>query len=196
MGPIREHAYAGAAEDRIPHAAPEKFTAPLKEMPAFKDAETLGQRIIMQGPANLCLIRSGQDLTSVHGEELQAYRENIEPALARGLAFLAENPGTGCFESRYMSHCDRQGQPIAKTFGMQMFLSIGHMIDWANSHPTHLDIFNSFQAMAMERQGDFDLRLWHEVAVMGEGGSYAEYVNCHPKTGLLPYRHALQHQRG
>ena len=195
VGPIREHAYPGAAEDRIPNAAPGKFAATLK-MPAFIQGKTLKQKIIVQGPANLCLIRSGQDFTSVKGEELQIYRENIEPALARGLAFLAENSDTGCFESRHMTHCDRQWQPLAKTFGMQIFLSIRHMMEWANSHPTHLDIFNSFQAMAMERQGDFDLRLWHEVAVMEEGDSCAEYVNCHPKTGMLPYAQALQHQRG
>lgn len=196
VGPIREHAYPGAVEDRIPNAVPGKFDATVHDMLVSQLRETLGQRIILQGPANLCLIRSGQDLTAVKGDELDTYNKDIEPALARGLAFLAGNPDTGCFESRYMRHCDMQGQPIAKTFGMQMFLSIKHMIDWAKSHPTHLDIFNSFQTMAMERQGEFDLRLWHEVAVMGEGDSYAEYVNCHPKTGLLPYANALQHQKG
>jgi len=45
--------------------------------------------------------------------------------------------------------------------------------------------------MAMQREGQFDLRLWHEVAVMDEGDSYAEYINCDPMTGLLPFAHAL-----
>lgn len=30
------------------------------------------------------------------------------------------------------------------------------------------------------------LRTWHEVYVMLEGGHRFEYLNCHPDTGLLP----------
>lgn len=191
IGPIREHAYWGGMEDRIPNSAPGKFDPKFDEMPAQKPMQTLGQRIILKGPKNLCLIRSGQDLTSVKAEELAEYNQDIEPHLSAGLKFLADNHGTGCFDSRYMTHCDEKGRAIAKTFGMQVFLSISHLQKWAQFHPTHLAIFDSFQKMAMEREGQFDLRLWHEVAVMDEGDSYAEYVNCDPMTGLLPYAHAL-----
>lgn len=192
IGPILEHGYPGGAEDRIPNSAVGQMQTPFDTMPQPELRDTKGCRFIVQGPKNLCLIRSGQDLTAVTGDELQTYETTIEPALARGLAFLADNADTGCFESRYMKHCDASGTNISKTFGMQVFLSISHLMAWAKSHPTHDDIFNSFQAMALEKQGQFDLRLWHEVAVMGEGDSYAEYVNCHPRTGLLPFTHALK----
>jgi len=191
VGPIREHAYWGGMEDRIPNSAPGVFDPSLKKMPAVKTQETLGKRIVLKGPKNLCLIRSGQDLTSVKSDELAEYNQDIEPHLSAGLKFLADNSGTGCFDSRYMTHCDTQGRAIPKTFGMQVFLSISHLQKWAQFHPTHLSIFNSFQNMAMQREGQFDLRLWHEVAVMDEGDSYAEYVNCDPMTGLLPFAHAL-----
>ena len=192
IGPIREHAYWGGAEDRIPNARPGIMDPEIKSMPEAVRAETRGALIEIQGPHNLCLIRSGQDLTEVGPSERQDYDANIEPALKTGLKFLADTPSTGCFDSRYMKHCDGHGNPIEKTFGMQVFLSIGRLMEWAKSHPTHLDIFNRFQEMAERMQGQFDLRLWHEVAVMPAGATTAIYVNCDPLTGLLPFNHALR----
>ncbi len=191
IGPIREHAYPGAAEDRIPNSGPDRLWTPFQAMPEPKSIASHGKRITVKGPKNVCVIRSGQDLTAVSGDELTTYNKRIEPSLAKGLKFLGDNWDTGCFESRYMQHCEPNGSKIAKTFGMQVFLSITHMIEWAKSHPTHLAIFNSFQNMAERLEGQFDLRLWHEVAVMDEGDSYAEYINCHPQTGFLPFAHAL-----
>ena len=191
VGPIREHGYWGGMEDRIPNSAPTVLDTSMDSMPEFRLSETLGKRVVVKGPKNLCVIRSGQDLTAVKADELAEYNQDIEPRLSTGLAFLGQNSDTGCFESRYMTHCDMQGHMIGKTFGMQVFLSISHLQRWAQFHPTHLAIFNSFQNMAMSREGQFDLRLWHEVAVMDESDSYAEYVNCDPQTGLLPFAHAL-----
>jgi aldoxime dehydratase len=191
IGPIREHGYSGAAEDRIPNSGHDKLRTLYQAMPEPKVIESHGKRLVLKGPKNVCVIRSGQDFTTVEGSELDTYTKHIEPALAKGLKFLGENSETGCFESRYMQHCEPDGAKINKTFGMQVFLSISHMIEWAKSHPTHLAIFNSFQNMAERLEGQFNLRLWHEIAVMDEGDSYAEYVNCHPQTGFLPFAHAL-----
>lgn len=191
VGPIREHAYWGGMEDRIPNSAPGVLDPSVDIMPAALPTETRGKRLIVKGPKNLCVIRSGQDLSAVKADELAEYNKDIEPHLSAGLNFLSEHSETGCFESRYMTHCDPQGKAIPKTFGMQVFLSVSHLQRWAQFHPTHLAIFNSFQNMAMAREGQFDLRLWHEVAVMGEGDSYAEYINCDPQTGFLPFAHAL-----
>jgi len=154
VGPIREHGYWGGMEDRIPNSKPGAFDPVLSDMPPVKTEQTRGKRIVLKGPKNLCLIRSGQDFTSVKADELAEYNKDI-------------------------------------AFGMQVFLSISHLQKWAQFHPTHLAIFNSFQNMAMQREGQFDLRLWHEVAVMDEGDSYAEYINCDSMTGLLPFAHAL-----
>jgi len=191
IGPIREHAYWGGVEDRIPNSEAGKFAATLNEMPTAKEAITRGAHISVSAPDNLCLIRSGQDLTAVTGSELDEYNTAIEPALRAGLHYLADNTDTGCFDSRYMAHRTQHGDEVRKTFGMQTFLSINHMMDWAKSHPTHLDIFNKFQTMAMRLQGQFDLRLWHEVAVMSSSDVQTNYVNCNALTGLLPYLHAL-----
>lgn len=194
IGPIREHGYWGGAEDRIPNSGPQRLQSQFDQMPSVKTSDTLGRRIVVQGPTNVCLIRSGQDLTEMGMRERQIYDAEIEPALSEGLRFLSKNADTGCFDSRYMTHCDESGQPISKTFGMQVFLSIHHLMEWARSHPTHLKIFNKFQNMAMTLKGEIDIRLWHEVAVMDEGNCYAEYVNCDPQTGFLPFLQALKHE--
>lgn len=191
VGPVREHAYWGGAEDRIPNAKPGSFEAGINAMPAPAPLVSRGYKIEVTPPHNLCLIRSGQDLRTVRGEERKYYDSHIEPALRKGLAFLASASETGCFDSRYMRHCTQHGETIDKTFGMQIFLSIGHMLDWAKSHPTHLKIFNEFQAMAEQMQGQFELRLWHEVAVMAQGSASAVYINCNAQTGFLPFAHAL-----
>lgn len=191
VGPIREHAYWGGAEDRIPNATKAGFKAGLNSMPQPEPAVTRGRRIPVTPPNNLCLIRSGQDLRSVRGDERRHYDAYIEPALREGLDYLANASESGCFDSRYMRHCTQDGNPVDKTFGMQMFLSIQQLMDWAKSHPTHLKIFNQFQAMAERMQGQFDLRLWHEVAVMAAGDASAVYVNCNERTGFLPFAHAF-----
>jgi len=190
-GPIREHAYSGGAEDRIPNCKDPSVAQATIEKPTREVAKTKGKRIVVQGPPNMCLIRSGQDLSSVSGSELETYDHKIRPALEAGLSFLSKNESTGCFDSRYMQHCDLQGNLTEKTFGMVLFRCLTDLTQWAHAHPTHLAIFNAFQDMAIEREGQFELRLWHEVAVMSEGDVYTEYVNCDPSTGLLPFAHAL-----
>ena len=192
VGPIREHAYWGGMEDRIPASASEDLTSALGAMPEPRHSDTRGQSIQVSGPRNLCLIRSGQDLTGADAGERDEYADTIEPHLSRGLAFLGEHPETGCFSSRYMTQLDADGRLLAKTFGMQLFLSVAHMARWARHHPSHMRIFDSFQAMAKWREGEFALRLWHEVVITQAGGMVAEYVNCDPATGLLPFRHALE----
>ena len=43
--------------------------------------------------------------------------------------------------------------------------------------------------LRLAQQFDFDvqLRLWHQVAVLPPANPPFEYLNCHPRTGLLPY---------
>ena len=195
VGPIREHSYWGGTEDRIPNFKPGNFDARLAKMPAPKVAKTRGRRIKVQAPDNFCLIRSGQDLRAMKALERDEYDAEIEPALREGLAYLADNAASGCFESRYMQHCSQNGVLIEKTFGMQLFLSIKHLLDWAKSHPTHLKIFKNFQTMALGMQGQIDLRLWHEIAVIAGKDIRAEYINCNAMTGLLPFTHVLSHHQ-
>jgi len=50
VGPIREHAYWGRMEDRIPNSKPGAFDPSLDAMPAAEPSDTRGKRIVMKGP--------------------------------------------------------------------------------------------------------------------------------------------------
>ena len=100
--------------------------------------------------------------------------------------FIATTPEeTGCACSRFSKELTLDGKEINKTFGFAYFLTLGHLEKWSKTHPTHLAIFHSFLEMA-QSLGQIDLKLWHEVSVLPEGQVF-EYLNCHPKTGLLPW---------
>ncbi|MGH8241542.1 MAG: phenylacetaldoxime dehydratase family protein, partial [Steroidobacteraceae bacterium] len=113
----------------------------------------------------------------------------VYPMLLKGMEFLRDQPAqTGCYSCRFMSEVDERGGPTRRTFGLAAFASLAHLEQWAESHPTHLAIFNQFLTMAAELGAQMRLRLWHEVFVLPAGGGHSfEYLNCHPATGLIPF---------
>jgi aldoxime dehydratase len=187
LGPIAEHGYWGGARDRMPAAAQDEFFAPGAAMPV--ERVSFGRRLRIEPGANLCVIRSGQDLADCVGRELEIYDGQVYPTLVKGMEFLRDHPReTGCYSCRFMAEIDGSGQPTQRTFGLAAFVSLGHLERWAQSHPTHLAIFNEFLAMAGQLGPQMRLRLWHEVLVLPAGlGHSFEYVNCHPATGLIPF---------
>ena len=134
------------------------------------------------------MIRSAQNWTQCQGSELDLYQNEVHPVLIEGMNFIRDNPlDTGCISCRFMDELTETGEKQAKTFGMAYFLTMTHLEAWVRSHPTHLAIFRSFHKMVQQLDFQLDLRLWHEVIVLPEGPHIFEYVNCHEKTGLLPY---------
>ncbi|MGH8235463.1 MAG: phenylacetaldoxime dehydratase family protein, partial [Steroidobacteraceae bacterium] len=187
LGPIAEHGYWGGARDRMPGSALDEFRATVRSARALQ--ESLGRRLRIEPDANLCVIRSGQDLTDCSGPELDLYTSRVYPMLLKGMEFLRDHPAqTGCYSCRFMSELDERGRSTHRTFALAAFASLSHLEQWAESHPTHLAIFNEFLAMAAELGPQLRLRLWHEVFVLpaGRGHSF-EYLNCHPATGLIPF---------
>ena len=65
------------------------------------------------------------------------------------------------------------------------FLSLRHMENWAEKHPTHAAIFNAAISRYKQYGASNQLRTWHEVYVLPAGDQLFEYVNCDPGTGLL-----------
>ena len=150
--------------------------------------ETRGRRLLLAAPENLCVIRSAQDWSSCRGDERDSYLSDVHPVLTKGMKFLMENPvETGCLTCRFIEQLNDNGEAEDKTFGMAYFLDLAHLEAWAKSHPTHLAIFNSFMALAQRLGNAVTLRLWHEVAALPADGARLEYVNCHGRTGLLPF---------
>ena len=184
-GEIEEHNYWGGARDRIPLSQVDPLAPGPKPLHA-SPTDTRGERVVVPGRANLCLIRSGQDWTDTRDQERSLYLEQVQPTLAEGMRFLRdEGAPIGCLSCRYMTVVDVEGKPLEKTFGLAHFDSLANLEQWAKSHPTHLAIFRTFLKYAQDLGFQIALRLYHEVTVVPENGQYFEYVNCHPATGLL-----------
>ena len=186
-GPIDEHNYFGGMRDRIEMSAVDLLESNIENLVEQSDMETLGKRIHLRTPKNLAIIRSAQNLTHSKEKELEQYNREVYPNLIKGMDFISKNPEeVGCCSSRFSEELTLDGAPTKKTFGFAYFLTLGHLEKWSKTHPTHLAIFHSFLKMAQDLQGAIDIKLWHEVSVLPEGQIF-EYINCHPKTGLLPW---------
>jgi hypothetical protein len=188
MGPIDEHGYWGSMRDRIPASDADDLLSQLDGAPMTRLTETRGRRLVLDAPENLCLIRSAQDWSSCRGDERDSYLGDVHPVLTKGMKFLIENPiQTGCLTCRFIDQLTDDGGPTDKTFAIAYFLDMAHLEAWSKSHPTHLAIFESFTSLAERLGNEISLRLWHEVAALDADGVRLEYINCHERTGLLPY---------
>lgn len=192
--PICEHAYWGGMRDRIPDGAGDEFEATLDEpLKKARLQETRGRRLTVAAPDNLAIILSAQNWEGCRGEELATYDDVVRPELTAGMAYLRDNPAaTGCASCRFMRELDETNRPIDKSFASALFVSLKHLEDWAEHHPTHLAIFGAFHRMVKHHDFQLDLKLWHEVAVLENERCRFEYYNCHPRTGLLPHFPASQ----
>ena len=188
-GPIREHAYWGAMRDRVPDSEGDGFRNPDGAELAYQPSvESRTRRVRIRPPENLCLIRSAQNWTQCKGEELAIYEQEVHPTLIKGMNYIRDNPlDSGCISCRFMEELTEDGQRQAKTFGLAYFLTMAHLEAWAKRHPSHLAIFRSFHEMVRKLNFQADLKLWHEVIVLPPGPHVFEYLNCHEKTGLLPF---------
>lgn len=186
-GPIKEHNYFGGMRDRIPYAEVNLLQGNQENLKDESHVDSLGKRVHLKTPENLAIIRSAQNLSQSKQEEKRRYDEEVYPHLIAGMDFIENNPQeTGCCCSRFSEELTLDGKTTQKTFGFAYFLTLGHLEKWSKTHPTHLRIFHSFLEMMQTMEQPVDIKLWHEVSVLPEGQTF-EYVNCHPKTGLLPW---------
>ncbi|WP_038210057.1 phenylacetaldoxime dehydratase family protein [Xenophilus azovorans] len=184
-GEIQEHGYWGSMRDRLPLSQTDAMR-PSGARAVAADVPEPGRRVRIAGHDHLALIRSGQDWSGTQGRERMLYLEQIEPVLRAGMDFL-ERQGlqVGCYSNRYMRHLDAAGQPQEKSFGLSFWRALADMERWSESHPTHVEIFGAFMRYVQALNLDLKLRLYHEVAVLGPDEQFYEYVNCHPRTGLM-----------
>lgn len=182
---VREHAYWGGARDRLP-ASQTDALAPAGRLRRIEAQSDHGRQATIVGHANLTLIRSGQNWSETSGTEREFYLQKLEPVLRRGMDFLRDEGLTqGCYFNRYMRHVDPSGAPMEKSLGLSAWRSLEHLEKWAESHPTHKAIFGSFLHMLDSKSSPPELRLYHEVSVLQADAQQFEYLNCHPRTGLM-----------
>jgi aldoxime dehydratase len=76
-GEIKEHGYWGAMRDRLPLSQADALE-PSGTLTVVEGNPGPGQRVRVQGHANLALIRSGQDWSETTGDERRLYCETID----------------------------------------------------------------------------------------------------------------------
>lgn len=187
-GPVEEHAYSGAARDRIPASGTEQLSGNETIENNLIAQVSEGKRVTIKPPANMCIIRSGQDWGHCDQAERDFYFNEVEPSLRAGMDYLRDSPEESrCLSMRLMQCVDPDNGRLDQTFGLGYGLDIYAFEEWAKSHPTHLKIFGQFMNHAEKFGENMQLRLWHEVSVITGEDAEFEYIGCHPKTGLLPY---------
>lgn len=182
VGPVPHHMYWGGMRDRIPLSAHDALDA---SSPILVVAQS-GRHVAVDAHENLCIIRSGQDWSRCDAEQLAEYQEQIEPTLKAGMAFLRDRgEEVNCYACRYLKDIALDGSDPKRSSGLAYFRTMADLEDWAEHHPTHLEIFNTFLSIAPKHGPNLQLRLWHEVSVLPAADQRAEYVNCRPGTGLM-----------
>jgi aldoxime dehydratase len=180
-GEVQEHAYWGGMRDRIPLSQTSEMS------PGGKPALVSdGARLRVIAHDNLCLIRSGQDWSDTETSERKMYLDDVEPVLREGMDFLRDQGiAIGCYANRYMTVLSPEGTPTEKSYGQSWWQSLAALERWAESHPTHVRIFGAAMKYLSTLGPSAKLRLYHEVTVAAADEQFFEYLDCHPKTGML-----------
>lgn len=180
-GEVQEHAYWGGMRDRIPLSQTDPMS-PGGNPELIRD----GARLRVKAHDNLCLIRSGQDWSDTEASERKLYLDDVEPVLREGMDFLRDDGlGIGCYANRYMQVLSADGRVSEKSYGQSWWKSLAALERWAESHPTHVKIFGAAMKYLSTLGPSAKLRLYHEVTVAAADEQFFEYLNCHPKTGML-----------
>ena len=180
------HGYWGSARDRLVAAAEDPLDAELNLVPKDRGLRTLGVRLRVSPPHNICLIRTSQDVNRAGPEQMAWYRNEVEPTFLTGLRYLRENgEASGCIGGRFVIEKDDEGCDAGRSCAVAYFTSLGTLEAWTHRHPTHEAIMASFINMVRQFQGEPGLHLWHEVTVFPRGTLSGDYVNCTVDGGLL-----------
>lgn len=180
-GEVQEHAYWGGMRDRIPLSQTDAMT-PGGAPQLMRD----GARLRVTAHDNLCLIRSGQDWSDTESSERKLYLDDVEPVLREGMDFLRDDGfAIGCYANRYMQVISTDGKATEKSYGQSWWKSLAALERWAESHPTHVKIFGAAMKYLSTLGPSAKLRLYHEVTVAAADEQFFEYLNCHPRTGML-----------
>ncbi|ACU34055.1 phenylacetaldoxime dehydratase family protein [Actinosynnema mirum] len=191
-GPTNLHDYDNSTLDRMPATAhrdlrQERAEEPTTDLPPGESPRGRRVRLAEPSPSGLCWIRTAQEWSIAPDDQLASYRDGVEPAYRTAIAHLQDNPhDTGCLSARLVGNLDANGARAAGAEAVVWWRGIGDLLRWAHDHKTHQDILNGFWEHVIAKFGPGTrVRLWHEVHVLPEGALTAEYVNCHPGTGLL-----------
>lgn len=185
--PITTNGFFGAARDRLPLSAIDPLDSPHGDrLPPSGLCESKGRRLRIAVPVNMVTLRSGQYWAHAGQEQLDDYVNNMRPRLMTGMNYLTEHKEeTGTLSLLVMTNLDDDGTERRETSVLAHFISLAQLEKWSASHKTHLAIYQHAIAMNRKYKQEREFVSWHELFV-NQAATF-EYVNCHPRTGLLPY---------
>ncbi|KAM0258783.1 hypothetical protein ACHAQJ_003625 [Trichoderma viride] len=92
------------------------------------------------------------------------------------------------------SNADKFGLVVTKerrrreTCSSGFFRSLKDIEAWSSKHKTHHKIFHGAHAHSLKfGKTTYKFRSWHEMSALKPGEVTFEYINCHPRTGLIPF---------
>jgi hypothetical protein len=196
--PTQGTGYWGAARDRIPASAYDRFDSSITELaPLQSPVHSFGRHLLVRPPKNMIVIRSGVSWATCRDEQLEDYHKHIKPKLDAGMEYLRCFPReTGCCVLRQVVCTTPQGDSLDEAYSLGCFISLQRLERWSEEHPTHLAIYSRAMAARRKYQDRLELRTYNEIFVLEDDNPPFEYVNCHPRTGLLPYFNSLEHSPG
>ena len=189
LKPSNTFGYWGAYRDRLPASTEDEFLSDFANVPSIREHETKGRRLRVKIPDNLCLIREGQGWGNCGAEEKSVWDQHMADVVDEWVDFLGNEPHeTGCLSVRKCQEVEvLEGLAQPRQCQIAFLLSLGHIEQAARTHSTHLAVHKSFIQMYQEPKFEPKMHVWVEVHILKQNDLFTEYVNCHNKTGLLPY---------
>lgn len=189
LAPTDKFGYWGGYRDRVPASTTDKFRSPLIDVPDPTTGDTLGRRLSVDAPDNICFIREAQAWDTAGPEERKIWMESMEPVVDRWVTMLRDKPQeTGCLSMRHCAELDvKSGTVLERQSQIVFLLSLKHIERAARSTHTHLAVKKTYTEMYTEPKFKPQMHAWVEMLIAKKGELETEYVNCHPMTGLLPY---------
>lgn len=180
--------YYGAMRDRIPAAGTEALAASVPRLLETPPRNTRGARWSVRVPNNLAVIRSATYWGNCDEEQLADFQTSLRSPLEKGMDYLRTNPlESGCCSLRYQQTVGGDGRQADEAHALGFFLSLSHLEQWAEGHAAHHAIFTAAVKRYKKYHSRNQLRTWHEVYILPAAGQTFDYINCSPRTGLLPW---------
>jgi hypothetical protein len=192
--PSEKWGYWGGYRDRLAASKADLFDPePEFEIKAGQTQATTGKRIRIQIPKNICFVREGAETTHItNPQERESWNSQIEPVLSKWIAYLRDNPtlsGAICLRDTIEQDLE-SGTDQEKHNTLIYFVSLRHMERAARTQPSHLALYSTFMGMMEELAAASitpEVVIWSEAHILSRDTAEIEYVNCHERTGLIPF---------
>lgn len=188
LEPSDKFGFQGSYRARMRSAETDDFASSVPTLPEPAERDTRGRRLTVAVPENICFIREGQTWDLCSSEERAIWDAQMGPVIDDWVATLRDNPvRTGCISVRDCREQDLTGRQIDRRSQFAFLLSLRHIEEAARTDPAHLRLMKAFNDMYANLDFAPRMNIWVEVHIPRPGGIEAEYLNCHPRTGFLPY---------